>query len=60
MDICPCKKCSDRHAGCHGRCSAYKNWRDSMDEVRDKKNEDWQLRDYFTKPRHRSRREVKR
>ena len=31
-----------------------------MDEVRDKKNEDWQLRDYFTKPRHRSRREVKR
>lgn len=57
---CPCRKCEIRKAECHSRCSAYKHWRDYMDDVREKKNKDWDLKDFFTKPRYRGRREVKR
>lgn len=30
---CPCKKCSTRHVGCHGKCEKYKKWRSGVDSV---------------------------
>lgn len=30
---CPCKKCSTRHVGCHGKCEKYKTWRSGVDSV---------------------------
>lgn len=30
---CPCKKCSTRHVGCHGKCEKYKTWRSGVDNV---------------------------
>lgn len=60
MDICPCKNCEIRKAECHGRCSAYKHWRDHMDNVREEKRKDKTLDNFFTKPRYRGRREMKR
>ena len=26
--ISPCKGCADRHTACHGKCEAYKEWKD--------------------------------
>lgn len=60
MDACPCKDCSDRSAECHGRCSAYISWKKKVEEDREKRNALWDLKDFFTKPRYRGRREVKR
>lgn len=28
---CPCKDCTDRHAGCHGSCEGYKNFKTEHD-----------------------------
>lgn len=30
---CPCKKCSTRHVGCHGKCEKYQTWRSGVDRV---------------------------
>lgn len=27
MTTVPCKDCADRYPGCHGKCDAYKEWR---------------------------------
>lgn len=60
MELCPCRNCEIRKSECHGTCSAYKHWRDQMDIVREEKHEDQLLDHFFTKPRYRDRREVKR
>ena len=26
MKNAPCKECTERQQGCHGRCDKYKNW----------------------------------
>lgn len=31
----PCFNCPDRHAGCHGTCEAYRNWKAEHDKQRD-------------------------
>lgn len=28
----PCKDCTEREVGCHGRCERYKAWRKDLDE----------------------------
>lgn len=30
---CPCKDCSTRHMGCHGKCEKYQTWRAGVDSV---------------------------
>ena len=30
----PCWKCSDRSAGCHGKCEKYKAWKVELDKVK--------------------------
>ena len=29
----PCKNCTDRQMGCHGKCERYKAYREVMDEA---------------------------
>ena len=29
---CPCKECSKREVGCHGKCANYQEWRKWRDE----------------------------
>ena len=60
MDICPCKKCYDRHAECHAGCSAYAQWKKGVVDIREERYKDKRLDDFFTKPRYRGRRSVKR
>ena len=33
----PCKGCPDRKAGCHGKCGRYKEWRDEIDRIAEKR-----------------------
>lgn len=33
---CPCKKCDNRHVGCHGRCANYQEWRKARGEALEK------------------------
>lgn len=35
----PCINCEEREAGCHGRCGAYKEWRERYDAARAAKTE---------------------
>lgn len=32
MKVSPCKGCSEREMGCHGKCSAYKGWKEECEE----------------------------
>lgn len=29
----PCKECTSRRLGCHGKCDSYKAWRSDVDDV---------------------------
>lgn len=31
MQVCPCKDCEDRHAGCHAGCEKYTAWKAAHD-----------------------------
>ena len=31
----PCKDCSDREIGCHGKCNIYKQWKIDLNKLRD-------------------------
>lgn len=53
---CPCKGCTDREAECHGRCSAYNDWRKIIDEERDARNEISEITNFLNRPTKRSRR----
>ena len=33
----PCKNCEDRYVGCHGECDRYKEWKDVVEEKRQKR-----------------------
>lgn len=52
----PCRGCNDREAECHGRCSAYKNWREGMDKVREKRGKAADQESFLNRPVKRSRR----
>ena len=43
----PCKECTDRESGCHGRCEKYKAYKAATEELREqqKRNQDV-YRDY--------------
>ena len=34
LTICPCKDCSERYQGCHGKCSRYTEWRSEYDKMK--------------------------
>ena len=34
----PCKDCSDRAVGCHGRCERYQEWKRDRDAILDAMN----------------------
>jgi hypothetical protein len=52
----PCRRCNNREAECHGRCSAYKNWREELDEFRDKRGKESEQESFLNRPVKRSRR----
>jgi hypothetical protein len=31
--IAPCKDCTDRHVGCHGKCKKYIDWKEEKDKL---------------------------
>ena len=33
----PCKNCEKRRLGCHGRCKAYKAFRDELDAINERR-----------------------
>lgn len=33
LPIAPCKDCTDRHVGCHGKCENYVKWRAEKDKI---------------------------
>ena len=51
MTICPCKECETRGAGCHARCSAYKEWKTEQNEIRKTKFKFKSEEAFFTEPR---------
>lgn len=32
----PCKECQDRHVGCHSGCEKHKEWKDRLEEKKQK------------------------
>ena len=36
---CPCKKCTERHQGCHSSCELYITWRKDLDKKNDELRE---------------------
>ena len=36
MIVAPCKDCTDRYLMCHSSCERYKNWKDEVDDIKEK------------------------
>lgn len=34
QQICPCNKCQERSAECHGKCEKYKEYRQKLDSIK--------------------------
>lgn len=39
MNVTCCLDCKDRHLGCHGTCEKYKEMKQKLQDIKDKKNE---------------------
>lgn len=54
---CPCRHCTDRQAGCHSICDAYREWQAKNKEyvkaVKEKRMQEYIMRDYEAK-KHRN------
>ncbi len=38
-EMSPCKDCTERHEACWGKCEKYKEWRNRLDEVNERRKE---------------------
>lgn len=45
----PCKGCSDRHAGCHGTCTEYKEWREAYSNFKDEEAKERYMHNSITR-----------
>ena len=39
MTECPCRYCTERKVGCHGKCNKYKSWKKESDAINRKINQ---------------------
>lgn len=49
MLSCPCKQCTERKQGCHGKCARYKEWRRVRDAGKAKRDSEMETTGYIVK-----------
>lgn len=45
----PCKDCSDRYPGCHGKCPGYAEWRTYLENINEERRKYNQMAAIFSK-----------
>lgn len=42
----PCKECEERKSGCHSTCEKYKEYRESIDHIKNEKKKEAEINNY--------------